>query len=211
MKKWLVLILIFILSLCLISGYFLVQRGKNQATKLISPIADPVPDMVLSMESTLSAVLDASTSAQVSTISKVATVTATPVVKVKITPKVTPKLTIKPVSKKAPTPTPTTQIPKRASSQEINELIGRYSSQYGLDPNVIRHIAICESGFNSSAVNKQYVGLFQFDETTWKNIRNETGDDNNPDLRFSALESIRTVTYEISKGKSGLWPNCVPK
>jgi hypothetical protein len=120
-------------------------------------------------------------------------------------PTKTPKPT--PVPTKTPTPVP---VPAGASSLEINGFIDRFSSQYSVDPNVLRHMALCESGFNSSAVNGNYVGLYQFAPTTWKNIRKEMGEDENKDLRFSAEESVQTAAYAFSKGKTGIWPNCNP-
>lgn len=121
------------------------------------------------------------------------------------TPTPTPSLTPKPT--KRPTPVPT---PSPASSQEINGFIDRFSSQYSVDPNAMRHIAICESGFNPNAVDGPYVGLFQFSPTTWRNIRVQIGEDTNINLRFSAEESAQTAAYALSKGKVGIWPHCEP-
>jgi soluble lytic murein transglycosylase-like protein len=86
----------------------------------------------------------------------------------------------------------------------------RFAGQYAVDVNVLRHIAVCESGFNPSAVNGLYAGLYQFNVTTWKNGRVLMGEDTNPDLRFNAEESIQTAAYLISQGKRYLWPNCYP-
>lgn len=120
-----------------------------------------------------------------------------------------------PTSTPTPTPTPTkTPAPKPAitpaASSEINSFIERFANQYGVDANVLRYIAICESGFRSNAKNGPYVGLYQFGVLTWKNIRAEFGEDTNPDLRYSAEESVQTAAYALSKGKSGIWPNCQP-
>lgn len=119
--------------------------------------------------------------------------------------------TIKPTYSAIPTASPSAQpTPKGASSSEINGFIDRFSSQYGIDPNVLRYIAICESGFRSNAENAGYVGLYQFGPVTWKNLRQEFGEDINIDLRYSAEESVQTASYALSKGKSGIWPNCIP-
>jgi len=117
------------------------------------------------------------------------------------------KPTTTPTVTKTPTPTPK---PLPATSQEINGFIERFSAQYGIDPNVIRYIAICESGFNSNAQNGSYKGLFQFKEITWKNIRKEMNEDTRFDLVFSPEEAVQTATYAYSKGKTSIWPNCVP-
>jgi len=143
-----------------------------------------------------------------------------------VTPSPTPTSTSVPtkipsptaVTTKTPTPTPSPKIVSATSaeinkfdSKEINGFIDRFSSQYGVDPNVIRYLALCESGFNSGAVNGIYAGLFQFNPVSWKNVRVEMGEDPDPNLRFSAEESVQTTTYCVSMGKRGLWPNCFPK
>jgi hypothetical protein len=76
------------------------------------------------------------------------------------------------------------------TSQQINDFIDRFASQYGVDPNVLRAIAICESGFNPKAYRASYAGLFQFGSITWKNLRLEIGEDVNPDLRYNAEEAV---------------------
>lgn len=134
-----------------------------------------------------------------------------------LTPSPTPTSTLAPtkvptptaIVTKIPTLTPLPKIPS-ATSEEINGFIDRFSGQYGVDPNVIRHIALCESGFNSNAVNSIYAGLFQFNSVSWKNVRKEMGEDPDPNLRFSAEESVQTTCYCVSKGKGGMWPNCFP-
>lgn len=108
---------------------------------------------------------------------------------------------------KTPTPQPTTTP---VASSEVNSFIERFAAQYGVDANVLRYIAVCESGFKSNAESAGYMGLYQFGAITWKNLRTEFGEDTNPDLRYSAEESVQTAAYALSKGKSGIWPNCVP-
>ena len=110
---------------------------------------------------------------------------------------------IKPTA--TPKPTPTAEAPER-----VNNLIDRYRIVFGLDPNVFRHLLLCESGQKSNATNGKYVGLFQFDKQTWVNMRKEMGQETDPDLRYSAEESIKTTAYALSKGRKKLWPNCVP-
>jgi len=110
----------------------------------------------------------------------------------------------------SPTPTPTIIVQPQYSSQEINGFIERFSSQYGVDPNVVRYIAICESGFNPLAEVAGYAGLFQFGPVTWANIRKQIGEDTNPDLRFNAEEAAQTAAYALSQGKGAIWPNCTP-
>ena len=108
------------------------------------------------------------------------------------------------------TPTPTPIPQPEFSGEEIHKFIERFSAQYSCDPNVLRHIAVCESGFRADAVNGPYVGLFQFATVTWKSHRNLMGEDGNPDLRFNAEEAVQTAAYVVSQGKGYIWPNCYP-
>lgn len=126
------------------------------------------------------------------------------------TPSPTPTPTPIPIPSPSPSPTPTPVLPPPVSPQEIHAFIERFSSQYGVDPNVLRHIATCESGFNPLAVNEPYVGLYQFGKSSWTSNRLAIGEDTNLDLRFSAEESAQTAAYVISIGKGNLWPNCFP-
>ena len=117
-----------------------------------------------------------------------------------------PSPTQKPTSTPLPTATPTPQF----SSEQIHSFIERFSSQYGVDPNVLRHIAVCESGFNSNAINGPYIGLYQFGSVTWESNRKLMGEDIDPELRLNPEESTQTAAYAVSQGKGGLWPNCYP-
>ncbi len=94
--------------------------------------------------------------------------------------------------------------------EQINALIERFGSQYGVDPNVLRYIAICESNFNPLAINGPYAGLYQFGPITWQNNRQLMNEDINPDLRFNAEEAIQTAAFVLSIGRGGVWPNCLP-
>ena len=128
------------------------------------------------------------------------------------TPTATSTPTPTPTMKPTPTPTPTPAVvPQRNFSQEeIHGFIERFAAQYSVDPNVLRHIAVCESGFNASAVNGPYVGLYQFGITSWRSNRTQMGEDADPNLRFNAEEAIQTAAFIVSKGMGNLWPNCFP-
>jgi hypothetical protein len=136
----------------------------------------------------------------------------------KITPSPTPSNTPipKPTNTPSPTevppvtPTQTSSLQPQYSQQDVHEFIERFAGQYGIDPNVLRHIAVCESGFNPLAVNGPYAGLFQFSENAWVNNRMQMGEDTDPALRLNAEEASQTAAYLISIGKSYLWPNCIP-
>lgn len=126
----------------------------------------------------------------------------------------TPTPTEEPTPSPEPTPTETptpTPIPQPTfSSQQINEFIDRFAGQYNVDPHLLRHIAICESGFRPNAVSPAgYVGLYQFGPITWRNIRKEMGEDTDPALRANAEEAVQTAAYNLHINNAGIWPNCV--
>lgn len=79
-----------------------------------------------------------------------------------------------------------------------------------MDPNILRHIAICESGFRADAINGPYGGLYQYSVSTWNTSRAIIGEDPNPDLRFNAEEAVQTTAYLIALGKGHHWPGCMP-
>jgi len=128
--------------------------------------------------------------------------TPTPVPTLSPTPTPTPK----PIPTKIPTPVPQPKF----SSQQINGFIDRFAGQYGVSPDVLRYIALCESGFNPSAKNAGYVGLYQFGLTTWENLRAKMGEDLNANLRFNGEDAVQTAAYAISVGDHGIWPHCYP-
>jgi hypothetical protein len=131
---------------------------------------------------------------------------------------ITPSPTAIPIPSPTPSPTPTptpkptpTPIPQPTfTPEQINGFINQFAGQYGVDPNVIRHIAICESSFNAFARQGVYAGLFQFGPVTWRNLRAEMGESTNINLRFNAEEAVQTAAYAISLGKRPIWPNCNP-
>ena len=131
-----------------------------------------------------------------------------------MTPSPTPSPTPEPTQTPKPTPTPSpspTPIPQPVfSSEEIHGFIERFAGQYSTDPNVIRHLAVCESGFNPLAVKLNYAGLFQFSPNTWIKYRELMGEDADIDLRFNAEEAVQTAAYAYSLGHADIWPNCAP-
>jgi hypothetical protein len=156
-----------------------------------------------------------------SSLSKLGQVTSpsTEIVQITQTPSPTPspEPTNTPTPKPTATPTPTlTPTPKpvqpKLTSSEVSGFVDRFAAQYGVDPNVLRAIAVCESGFDPTKIssNGLYVGLYQFSSGAWKSSRQEMGEDTNPDLRLNAEEAAQTAAYAVSTGKGGIWPNCVP-
>jgi len=110
-----------------------------------------------------------------------------------------------------PKPTPTVKPQPVFTPEQVYEFYEKFGILYAIDPDVLRHVAECESGFNPSAKNKIYGGLYQFDSATWINYRTKMGLDTDPDLRYHAEEAIKTASFALSKGAARLWPNCFPK
>jgi len=200
MEKWKYCSLAVVGVILATSLTFLFTRKPHERVlDLVSPLVEVATASPFVLASTASAIPSASPSAvgasveMVSATSSASLAIPSGVVTLKLSP-----------TKVIPTPSP-------AASKEINEYIDRFSSQFGIDPNVLRYVAICESGFRSNATNGKYAGLFQFDTTTWSNIRKEIGENPDERLRLSAEEAVQTAAYAISKGKERLWPNCIPQ
>jgi hypothetical protein len=116
------------------------------------------------------------------------------------TPPITPTST--------PFPTPTLQ-PTVAVVSDLETLFTKYSEEYHADKELLKRIARCESGFNTTSNNSgMYLGMFQFAAQTWINARTAMGVDSNPDLRTNAEEAIKTAAYMIANGRQASWPNC---
>ena len=142
-------------------------------------LVDPIPD--LESMPTIKPILTTSPIASVTasiTLSPTASITATPIVE---------------------------EVPENNySSEDIQGFLKEYSDKYGLDIDNLRHVVVCESGFDPLATNSVYAGLFQFDERTWITYREMTNEDPDPKLRFDAKEAVKTGSYLISIGKTSL-------
>ncbi len=95
-----------------------------------------------------------------------------------------------------------------SASIDVEALLSKYSSEYGIDKNLLSKIANCESHYHTTSVNGDYGGMFQFSTGTWIGTRNQMGLDSNPELRFSGEEAIRTAAFKISRGGVSAWANC---
>jgi len=126
-----------------------------------------------------------------------------------VSPTASPTATL--AIKETPKPTPTSKPQPDFTSEQIYGFTEKYGILYAVDPNVLRHVALCESGFNPRAKNFIYSGLFQYDSNTWRKYRGEIGQDPDPDLRYHAEEAVETTAFALSHGASRLWPNCYPK
>lgn len=119
---------------------------------------------------------------------------------------VTPLPTALPTAIPTPTAAP---APVTAGPADLEGMFTQYGAQYGVDKEILKKIAKCESGFNPTSNNSgMYLGMFQFAASTWSANRNRMGLDPNPDLRTNAEESIRTAAYMIGKAGTGPWPHC---
>lgn len=110
-----------------------------------------------------------------------------------------------PTRKPTLSPTPTRVVYK---SSDFDEWFTKYSQKESIDRNLLRRIAVCESGLNPRAVNGIYGGLFQFSTGTWISNRRAMNMDTNPDLRFNPEEAIGTAAFRIATVGIHAWPNC---
>lgn len=132
------------------------------------------------------------------------TLTIAPTITPTLSP--TPTFAIKP--KTTATPTPMSAVQSSSPQTNFDELFAKYGAQYGVDPEKLKSIASCESGFDPNQVTGIYGGLFQFSSVAWSEARARIGMDGTDSLRFNAEESIRTAAHEIQyKGTSG-WSDC---
>ena len=111
----------------------------------------------------------------------------------------------------SPTPSPVPLAVTLYTSQEIYELVEKFAAEYGVSPHVLRHVAVCESGFNPEAVNGPHGGLYQFGSVTWEKYRGKMGEDADSRLRFDAQAAVKTAAYVFSLDSQGIWPNCLPE
>lgn len=113
-----------------------------------------------------------------------------------VTPTVAPTAT--------PTPLPTISVPI-----DLESLFQKYSDEYHVEKDLLKKIAQCESGFNASAENGPYAGMFQFQEQTWVTVRTRMGQDPNAELRKHAEEAIRTASFMIAHNGTSAWDGCL--
>ena len=164
------------------------------ATPTVTPLATPTPTIKPTPTSTPRPTL---------TPTPRPTVTLSPTPS-PTTPPVLPKYTATPK-----TPSPTTRpTVKNLTGPEMDALFSKYSSQYNIDREQLRRIAICESSLNPQAKNINYVGLYQFGQSAWVSARQSMGLSTDLTLRTDPEESIKTAAWMISQGRASAWPNC---
>jgi hypothetical protein len=127
--------------------------------------------------------------------------TATPDTKPTPAPIATPS----PIPKLAVTPAPS---PLRAAAGEMDTWFNEFAASESVSVELLRKIAVCESGYNQFSRNGIYGGMFQFSSSTWQSTRRAMNVDPNPDLRFDAREAIRSAAFRLATLGSAAWPNC---
>lgn len=199
--------LLYLLSFCISTGVFhAVAYAQESATQskiqLVTPETNvPTPTVFVQQQAVRAAV------------ATTATLTISPTEapakeEVKQKAEVTPEPTTVPTTTPTPTADPT-PLPTTPAAADLESLFEKYGNEFGVDKELLKKIAKCESGFNTNANNSgMYLGMFQFASQTWVANRNRMGLDSNPDLRTNAEEAIRTAAYIISKSGPGAWPNC---
>ena len=118
-------------------------------------------------------------------------------------------ITETPVPSATPRPSATvTPTPNRIPAGDLEAFFSKYAEKESVDRDLLKKIAVCESGFNPAARNGIYGGLFQFSENSWQSLRRIMNLDTNPALRFNAEEAIKTAAYKLALNGRAAWPNC---
>ncbi len=100
------------------------------------------------------------------------------------------------------------EIESLPADTEVQQMIVRYANEYGVDAGRMLSIASCESGYNPSAVNGPYAGIYQFSSSTWQSNRKAMGLNPDPGLRFNPEEAAKTAAFKMSRDGFGAWPVC---
>lgn len=114
-------------------------------------------------------------------------------------------------SKPKVSPIPSIPPQQVVGPAELESFVEKYSAQYGARKDIMMIIMKCESGFNPSATNGPFAGLFQFMASTWTSNRNAMGLNPDPALRYNAEESIKTAAFKMGRDGYGAWPACSAK
>ena len=118
-------------------------------------------------------------------------------------------ITETPVPSATPRPTVTViPTPNKISAGDLEAFFSKYADKESVDRELLKKIAVCESGFNQAARNGIYGGLFQFSENSWQNLRRMMNLNPDPELRYSAEEAVRTAAYKLAINGREAWPNC---
>jgi len=124
------------------------------------------------------------------------------------TPEPRDELEPTPILSPEPTATPK-PAPVVKAPDDLEASFATHAATYGVDVDLLRRIANCESHFHSGSVNGIYGGMFQFSPSTWASTRRAMEMDENPDLRFDGEEAIRTAAFKIGHGGQSAWAACL--
>jgi len=92
-------------------------------------------------------------------------------------------------------------IQTTATGASTTEVIYAAAGEFGLDPDYLLSVAVCESTLNPNAFNPAgYHGLFQFDHTTWAAYGYGS--------IYDPTAQARTAARLIAAGQASRWPNC---
>lgn len=92
-------------------------------------------------------------------------------------------------------------IQATATAATTTPVIHAAAAEFGLDPDYLLSVAVCESTLNPNAYNPAgYHGLFQFDHTTWAAYGYGS--------IYDPTAQARTAARLLAAGQSSRWPNC---
>ncbi len=87
------------------------------------------------------------------------------------------------------------------TEEEIIATIGAAAIEFGLSPDYLESVAMCESTFNPLAFHSYgYHGLFQFDLVTWSEF--------GYGYIYEPEAQARTAAMLLARGEHSRWPNC---
>ena len=116
--------------------------------------------------------------------------------------------TVTPTPKSSPTLQPFPS-PTLVTLTQMEEWFTYYSNKESVSRDLLKKIAVCESGLNPNAENGIYGGLYQFSTSAWASARRAMNASTDATLRFQAEEAIKTAAFKIATGGAGIWPNCI--
>jgi hypothetical protein len=177
-----------------------MQQSSNPSPEQVSEVLiEPSPLQPANAVESMDITLDAKTIDQ--------ELMLTPVPEATIIVSPSPKPTLKPEATPALTKAPVAVVPV----SDYEPLFEQWSAHFGVDINLLKHIARCESRFNPAAVGGIYGGMYQFSSSTWQSTRAAMDHETDPNLRFDANEAIKTAAFKIASGGQSAWKNCLPK
>ena len=90
-----------------------------------------------------------------------------------------------------------------ALTEAVQALILAAAVSHNVDPDLMDHIAACESGYNARAVAGPYVGLYQLGTSKRKQFTTDGYTD-----VFDPAQQANFVAELIANGETSDWVNC---